>query len=440
MRTVILDTNVLLDRPIQKILVSLEPCKVVIPLAVVNELDGFKHLDDSRGYCAREAIRFLDLLRPNLHKGVLLETGHFINVEVNHVDIKLPEFLPKDKVDTRILGVAKGLSEETDGVSLVTQDICIRIMADALGITAEDYAAEKVSLKTLYTGWTTIHISSEQVQTLYEFSKIEYVNDDLLPNQYLVMQDETGGSNLGRYDRQLGCILPLARDLNIFGINPIKNNFQQQFAVDALLNPDIHLVTLLGSAGTGKTLLTLAAGLHQVVNLSRYNNLVVTRALIPHGGQEIGFLPGSKEEKLNPWMGAIYDNLYFLIRNFTSVKYGTDVTPAERINAFMQEGYLELEALTYIRGRSIPQQWIIIDEAQNLTKENVKTIVTRAGAGTKLVILGDIQQIDNYHLTAQNNGFVTLIDRFKGNELYAHVTLQKTERSQLAALAVELLA
>ncbi|AGL03517.1 PhoH family protein [Desulfoscipio gibsoniae] len=439
MRTVILDTNVLLDRPIEEILLSMEPCKIVIPLAVVNELDGFKHLDNSRGYCAREAIRFLDSLRPNLHKGFLLESGHIINVEVNHVGVSLPDFLSKDKVDTRIIGVAKGLSEETDGVSLVTQDICVRILADALGIAAENYAAEKVNLKTLYPGWLTINISSEQVQQLYEFNKIEYNDDSILPNQYLVMQDETGGSNLGRYDRQMGCILPLARDLNIFGISPIKNNFQQQFAVDALLNPDIHLVTLLGPAGTGKTLLALAAGLHQVVNLRRYSNLVITRALIPHGGQDIGFLPGTKEEKLNPWMGAIYDNLHFLIRNFTATKYGTDVTPGEKLKSFMQEGYLELEALTYIRGRSIPQQWIIIDEAQNLTKENIKTIVTRAGTGTKLVILGDIQQIDNYRLTAQNNGFVTLIDRFMGNELYAHITLQKTERSQLASLAVELL-
>lgn len=439
MITRVLDTNVLLDRPIKEILASMEPCSIVIPLAVVNELDKFKHLDDSRGYCAREAIRYLDASRPNLHKGVQLENGHVITVELNHANVDLPESLPRDKVDTRILGVAKGLGEKKGDVSLVTQDICVRILADALGVKTENYVVEKVNTETLYRGWTTIDMSSEQVQQFYQFGSIECNGDTLFPNQYLVMEDETGGRNLGRYDGRTGSIVPLVRDMSIFGINPIRDNIQQCFAVDALLNPDIHLVTLLGPAGTGKTLLALAAGLHQVINTRRHNNVVVTRALIPHG-RDIGFLPGSKEEKLTPWMGAIYDNLHYLIRNFTTTKYGTAATPAEKLSSFMQEGYLELEALTYIRGRSIPGQWIIIDEAQNLTKENIKTIVTRAGTGTKLVIIGDLQQIDNCRLTAQNNGFVTLIDRFKGSGLYAHVALERTERSTLAALGVELLA
>lgn len=439
MITRVLDTNVLLDRPIKEILASMEPCSIVIPLAVVNELDKFKHLDDSRGYCAREAIRYLDASRPNLYKGVQLENGHVITVELNHANVDLPESLPRDKVDTRILGVAKGLGKKKGDVSLVTQDICVRILADALGVKTENYVVEKVNTETLYRGWTTIDISSEQVQQFYQFGSIECNGDTLLPNQYLVMEDETGGRNLGRYDGRTGSIVPLVRDMSIFGINPIRDNIQQCFAVDALLNPDIHLVTLLGPAGTGKTLLALAAGLHQVINTRRHNNVVVTRALIPHG-RDIGFLPGSKEEKLTPWMGAIYNNLHYLIRNFTTTKYGTAATPAEKLSSFMQEGYLELEALTYIRGRSIPGQWIIIDEAQNLTKENIKTIVTRAGTGTKLVIIGDLQQIDNCRLTAQNNGFVTLIDRFKGSGLYAHVALERTERSTLAALGVELLA
>lgn len=435
--TKVLDTNVLLDRPIKDLLASMEPCKIVIPLAVVNELDGFKHLDDLRGYCAREAIRYLDSLRPNLHQGVLLPSGHVLMVELNHANVDLPEFLPRDKVDTRIIGVAKGLGKD-EQVTLVTQDTCVRIMADALGIVAESYHVDKINLEELYRGWETIRISCDQVQQFYQFDRLDIVEAPLLPNQYLIMEDETGGRNFGRYDQQRGGIVPLARDLNIFSINPIRDNIQQQFAVDALLNPDLHLVTILGPAGTGKTLLAMAAGLHQVINQRRYNNLVVTRALIPHG-QDIGFLPGSKEEKLNPWMGAIYDNLYYLIQNFTTTKYGTHTTPAEKLDEFIKEGYLELEALTYIRGRSIPQQWIIIDEAQNLNRENIKTIVTRAGKGTKLVVLGDIQQIDNCRLTAQNNGFVYLIEKFKGNKLYAHITLQQTERSSLAALGVELL-
>lgn len=435
--TKILDTNVLLDRPIKDILASMETCKIIIPLAVVNELDNFKHLDDLRGYCAREAIRYLDSLRPNLHHGVLLPSGHFLRVELNHTNVELPHFLPRDKVDTRIIGVAKGLGKD-EQVTLVTRDTCVRIMADALGIAAENYDEEKLNLEDLYQGWKTMRISAAQVQQFYQFDRLDINDQSFLPNQYFIMEDETGGRNFGRYDRQRGGIVPLARDLNVFGISPIRDNIQQQFAVDALLNPDLHLVSILGPAGTGKTLLALAAGLHQVINLRRYNNLVVTRALIPHS-QDIGFLPGSKEEKLNPWMGAIYDNLYYLIQNFTSNKYGTHTTPAGKLDEFIKEGYLELEALTYIRGRSIPQQWIIIDEAQNLNRENIKTIVTRAGKGAKLVVLGDIQQIDNCRLTAQNNGFVYLIDRFKGHELYAHITLQQTERSSLAALGVELL-
>jgi len=208
--------------------------------------------------------------------------------------------------------------------------------------------------------------------------------------------------------------------------------------MDALLNPEIELISILGPAGTGKTLLALAAGLQQVINGGKYTKLIVSRALIPHS-RDIGALPGTKEQKLSPWMGAIFDNLEFLTLNFAANKYDRKASPSEQVGRFVEEGYIELEALAYIRGRSIPGQWVIIDEAQNLTKENVKTIITRAGKGTKIVLTGDIQQIDNCRLTATNNGFVTLIEAFKGQRLYAHVTLNKTERSSLAALGVELL-
>ncbi len=436
MKTVVLDTNVLLDRPVDQTLMSFNPCKVVIPLAVVSELDKFKGFDDSRGYCARQAIRFLDSLRPNLHKGVLLDSGHTIVVEINHVDVELPPSLIRDHTDTRILAITKGL-QKTDTVSLITQDTCVRIIADALSIPAENYVVERVDLENLYTGWSELQIIDSEVQSLYEKGSFA-PSSALTPNEYVKMKDSSGGTHLGRYYAGSGIIRPLGRELHAFGISPADNNIEQVFLLDALMDPDIQLVSVLGPAGTGKTLLALAAGLQQVINIRRYDKLVVTRELIPHG-RDIGALPGSKEEKISAWMGAVYDNLQYLVRNFATGKYDEKSNPAEKVKRFMEEGFIELEALTYIRGRSIPNQWIVVDEAQNLTKENIKTIITRAGRGTKIVVTGDIQQIDNCRLTSTNNGLVTLIDKFKGQDIYAHVSLHRSERSKLAGLGVELL-
>lgn len=432
----VLDTNVLLDRPVDEIIQSFPPCKIILPLAVIHELDDFKGLDDQRGLYARSAIRFLDRLRPRLHQGVQLETGHFIKVEVNHTDVQLPEFLSRNKVDNRILAVSKGIMEE-EPLELITQDICARIIADVLGIPAENYIVERVELGNLYSGWCEIEISDQEIQDFYQLDSFS-TGLVLLANQYVRMVDKTGGIHYGRYCAANKAIVPLRRDLQAFGVGPAEGNMEQHFLMDALLNPEIKLVSILGPAGTGKTLLALAAGLHQVVNQDEYTKLIVSRALIPHS-RDIGTLPGSKEEKLSPWMGAIFDNLEFLTRNFAGNKYDKKISPAEQVSKFMEERYIELEALAYIRGRSIPEQWVVIDEAQNLTKENVKTIITRAGKGTKIVITGDIQQIDNCRLTATNNGFVTLIESFKGQQLYAHLTLSRTERSSLAALGVELL-
>jgi PhoH-like ATPase len=435
----VLDSNVLLDRPVEDVIYSFStPCKIVIPLAVISELDNFKGYEDARGLRARQAIRFLDNLRPNLCQGVMLESGHFIMVELNHVDVELPHYLPRDKVDNRILAICKGIQQEqTKEVTLVTQDICQRIIADVLGIKSINYVVEDINVDNMYTGTLEIAINDSQLQNLYQFGNID-IDHTLLPNQYVLMTDNAGGLHYGRYQSNLG-IVPINKGLHSFGITPAPNNPEQVFLMDALLDPKIELVTALGTAGTGKTLLALATGLHQVINLRRYNKLIVSRALIPHD-RDLGALPGDKTEKLTPWMDAIFDNLEFLTHNFSINKYDDrTASPAEKVGKFMEEGYIELEALTYIRGRSIPQQWIIIDEAQNLTKENVKTIITRAGIGTKIIMTGDIQQIDNYRLTAKNNGFVTLIEAFKGQNTYAHITLSKTERSYLASLGVSLL-
>lgn len=436
LKTVVLDTNVLLDRPVDQTLISLEPCKIVIPLAVISELDKFKGLEDSRGYAARQAIRFLDSLRPDLHSGVSLKSGHRIYVEINHLDEILPPSFDKDHTDTRILGICQGL-KKTENVSLLTQDICVRIMADVLGITANNYIVEQVDVSSLYQGWVTMDITDGEVQSFYEKGYLA-TDRKLLANQYVLMYDSAGGTHKGRYHRDTDTIKTLGKPLHAFGIWPAENNNEQAFLLDALLDPEIHLVSVLGPAGTGKTLLALAAGLQQVVNQKRYDKLVVTRELIPHG-RDIGALPGTKEEKISAWMGAVFDNLQYMLRSFSSNKHDEKSSAAEKVARFLEEGFIELEALTYIRGRSIPGQWIVVDEAQNLTKENIKTIITRAGKGTKIIVTGDIQQIDNCRLTASNNGLVTLIDSFKGQPLYAHISLKHSERSQLAGLGVKLL-
>jgi len=434
----VLDTNVLLDRSINEIINSFEPCSIVIPLAVVQELDTFKKLEDNRGRNAREAIRFMDDLRKHgkLHEGVELDNGSILRVETNFTDIDLPAELDRKLVDNRILMVTKGLMQH-DNVTLITQDICERVIADTLDIPAEDYVVEIVDVSNIYNGCTEVNIYNDEVQQLYEERRID-CEKPYVANQFMIMIDSYGGNHYGRYDARLKSIVPLSKNLEAWGIKPTKGNTQQRFFMDLLLNDSIKLVTAIGPSGTGKTLMTLAAGLQKTLNDKSYKKIIVSRAIVPVGN-DIGFLPGNKEEKLTPWMGAIFDNLEYLTEDLASNKYGSPSTPAERVEELMRTGILELEALTYIRGRSIPRQWIIIDEAQNLTKSEMKTIISRAGEGTKIVITGDIEQVDNHRLNSSNNGLVHVINSFKGQEIYGHVTLTKTERSLLSELAVQLL-
>lgn len=336
----ILDANVLLDRPVEEIIQSFPPCKIIIPLAAIQEIDQYKGLEDLRGANARRAIMYLDRLRPRLHEGVELATGHHIKVEINHIDVQLPDFLTKSSEDNRILAVSKGLMGENP-LELITQDICTRIAADVLGIPAENYTVERVELNSLYTGWCEVVLSDEDVQNFYQNDSLP-LDYPLLPNQYVSMVDKTGGFHYGRFFAASKSIIPLRRDSQAFGISPLAGNMEQHFLMDALLDPAIELVSALGPAGTGKTLLALAAGLHQIVNQGKYTKLIVSRALIPHS-RDIGALPGSKEEKLSPWMGAISDNLEFLIRKFAGNKYDRKTSPAEQVKTFMKEAILSLK-------------------------------------------------------------------------------------------------
>jgi PhoH-like ATPase len=436
----VLDTNVLLDRSIQEVIQSFEPCHIVIPLAVVQELDNFKSYEDNRGRNAREAIRFMDGLRKHgkLYEGVPTEYGSVVKVEVNCSDVELPDYLNRSLPDTRILMVAKGLSTHNEDVTLVTQDICERVIADVLDIKAEDYSVDSIDLKKIYSGWTEINITNDEIQEFYQSGTIK-TRKKLIPNQYVIMNDEIGGVHYGRYDVSQKCIRKINSHYDAWGVRPVKNNIQQRFLMDLLLDDSVKLVTALGPSGCGKTLLALAAGLQKTINERKYRKLIVTRAIIPIGN-DIGFLPGNKEEKLTPWMGAIFDNLEFLTEGMEVEKYSRgDPTPAERVEELLALGFLELEALTFIRGRSIPNQWIILDEGQNLTKDQMKTIISRAGEGTKIIITGDIEQVDNHRLNSSNNGLVHVIESFKGQDIYGHITLTKTERSKLSELAVQLL-
>jgi PhoH-like ATPase len=433
----ILGTDVLLIKNIQEVIQSYEPCDIVVPLAAVQELEGFKERKDEKGRKARETISFLDELRTygRLCDGVKTRYGSTVKIETDCFDINdtdVPAGFDKRLLNNKALTVAKKMVDSGQDVVFVTGNVSERVVADCLGVRSESYGYA-VDLDKVYTGWSEICIFDSEVQELHE-NRLIKTDRELIGNQYLFMKDSLGGVHLGRYDKKLRAITQLSNNLEAWGIKPVKNNVQQSFLMDALLNDNIKLVTTIGKAGTGKTLLALAAGLQKTINRKEYSRIIVSRAVIPVS-RDIGFLPGPKEEKLTPWMGAIFDNLEFLSQDFSANKRDTKSTSAERVKSLMMAGPIELEALAYIRGRSISEQWIIIDEGQNISKEQMKTIISRAGKNTKIVITGDIEQIDNYRLDSSNNGLVHVINSFKGCEIYSHITLTKTERSALSELA-----
>lgn len=424
----VLDTNVLLHDP-EAVFAFQDNC-VVIPIAVVEEIDNQKNRQDEIGDNARCISRIMDTLRArgSLSDGVHTDSGGIIKVELNHQSPNnLPIGLSSEKYDNRILAVAYSLNVENPGlVKLVTKDINLRIKADAMGLEAEDYKNDKVDVATLFSGVKTLQVNAECIDDFYKYSRLSIDNVDFLPNEFAVLTDYTNQSHsmLARYSIKEKCLIPLFyKDLEIWGIR--AKNKEQRFAMELLLNADISLVTLSGQAGTGKTLLALAAGLHEVVEERRYKRLLVTRPVVPLG-RDIGYLPGDKDEKLRPWMQPIFDNLEYLCQS--------DISSRNLVQEFQQRGMLEIEALTYIRGRTLPNQFIICDEAQNLTPHMVKTIITRVGEESKIVFTGDPQQIDNPYLDISSNGLTYLIDHLKGQEVSGHITLIKGERSKLAEL------
>lgn len=317
-------------------------------------------------------------------------------------------------------------------VELVTKDINLRIKADVFGIVAKDYEPEKVSFEEMYNGHTEITVNSEMINQFYEEKLLPIPDSEkLFANQYIIAKDASNPNHsaIGRYDLAKKAMVPLiSMNEGIWGIHP--RNVEQSFALDCLLNDEILFVSLVGKAGTGKTLLALAAGLYKTLDDGRFQRLLVSRPIFPMG-RDIGYLPGDVEQKLNPWMQPIFDNVEFLM--------GADKKAAGRAQELMNQGMLNIEPLTYIRGRSIPNQFLIVDEAQNLTPHEIKTIVTRAGQGTKVVLTGDCYQIDNPYVDSATSGLTYSVERFKGHPISAHNTLEKGERSELAELAANIL-
>jgi PhoH-like ATPase len=429
----VLDTNVLLHDP--RCIHSFADNNVLIPIFAIEEVDTFKKDLSELGRNARSIARILDEYRESgkLSEGVPLPGGGTLRIIVSSREYPTGA-KNKHLADNRILGVALDVMKSCPECAtiFVTQDTNLRIRADALGLTSVNYHPESRSIDELYSGFSDIETGTEMIDAFYEGGSCPVPEGiEFFPNQGVILRDNMGGqhSALGRVDIDAGRIRPLIKipKEGIWGIKP--RNKEQAFALELLLDDSVQLVTLVGMAGTGKTLLALAAGLHKVADENRYVKMLVSRPIFPLG-RDIGYLPGEVEEKLNPWMKPIFDN----------VEYIMGMTKADRrrnrgYKELEDMGLLEIEPLTYIRGRSLPKQYIIVDEAQNLTPHEVKTIITRAGEGTKLVLTGDPYQIDNPYIDSSNNGLVYIVNRFAPERIFGHVTLSKGERSHLAELA-----
>ncbi len=446
-KTFVLDTNVLLHNPNAIFLFA--DNEVIIPFDVIEELDSFKTSNDDLGRNARTVIRHLDRLRAqgNLAKGIdLKETGGRLRIILEE-DQKLCPGLTANTPDNRMICTAFSLAQEGKKVIFISKDINARIKADTLGLPAEDFEAQKVDFEKLYTGYQEVMVPGSMIDKLFQDKQLRASFEDitLYANEYLILKDQTDPSHtaLARYKADLGYLVPIRpRRGPVFGIMP--RNVQQTMALDLLLDDSVKLVSLIGSAGTGKTLIAVAAGMSKVLNEQTFQKLLVARPIMPLG-RDIGYLPGDKDEKLTAWMQPIFDNMSYLLSNRLSGANSGEAgggqphaaslsTVEQRIKQLMESGQVVLEPLTYIRGRSIPHQFMIVDEAQNLTPHEVKTIASRVGEGTKLVLTGDATQIDNPYLDSSSNGLSYLVERLKGKSIVGHITLAKSERSELASL------
>jgi len=418
---------------------------IFIPLKVLEEIDKHKKRQDSVGINARKIIRILDELRAkgDLQKGVRLGKGKGLLKVVSYECIKgapFPADLDIKIPDHMIIATAMAIKVECPRrkMIVVSRDINMRVICDSVGIPAQDYDNESVitSSEELYSGFVVHSVDDQIIDRFYHNEEIFIAEDEIgsqkwYPNQYLLLVSNANDkkSAIARFNSHHSPIKKIVHD-NLSDWKIKARNKEQSLAFDLLMDPDVKLVTLVGRAGSGKTLCAIAAGLQQTIGLrgeNKYSRLIVSRPVQPLG-KDIGFLPGSLEEKMLPWLMPIQDNLQFLLGNDKNA-----------LQLYMEKGLIELEALTYIRGRSISNAFVIIDEAQNLTKHEVKTIITRIGENTKIVLTGDVEQIDNVYINETSNGLAHAVEKFKKFPLAGHVTFKKGERSEIASIASKVL-
>jgi PhoH-like ATPase len=432
--TYVLDTCVLLADP--QAILRFDEHDVVLPLVVVEELDKQKTRMDEVGANARSAIRLLEEMGASRSGGLSaphhLPAGGSVRIELNgvHSD-RLPEVLNPSTPDHRILATCLNLRDAGHAAVLVTKDAALRIKGAQLDVDVEDYRGDIVQVDESYSGVAEFEVDVDVIDELYDSGKVVIPELEGIINQYLVLKGPGSTSALARVAEEgmdpVAVRVPGSR--HMFGIE--TKNLRQAFAADLLLDPDLTAVSIMGMAGTGKTFLSLAAALEQVIELGRYRRVSVYRPLIAVGRQEIGFLPGDLQEKLEPWMAAVHDNLYALFG-------GDGSNPKDTVDELFERDVLEMAAVTYLRGRSITGELVIVDEAQNLELPTLKVILTRMAADSKVIFCGDLSQVDNPYVSPFG-GLAALIEKFKGNPLFGHITLERTVRSPLAELATKLL-
>lgn len=426
----VLDTNVLLHNP--NSIKAFGNNKVILPIYTLEELDSFKKEQSELGRNARQVSRMLDKIRQqgSLTDGIPMERG---SIQVRIASRSIPdEYVAIDNgADSKILAVALEANETEEGsVVLVTKDINLRIRGAALGLETVDYISEPDNTSEIHTGTIELKTDGSIIDTLFAEKETEMPDIRVHQNSFGVLSDGLQKSALVRFYPQEKIMRPI-QGFNAWGIS--ARNKEQQFALELLMDDSIKLITLTGQAGTGKTLISIAAGMEKVAEEKNFQKLLVSRPVFPLG-KDIGYLPGDMNEKLRPWMQPIHDNLEYLMGISQEEK-----KKGRNTEELFDLGLIEVEPLTYIRGRSIPNQFIIVDEAQNLTPHEIKTIITRCGEGTKIILTGDVQQIDNPYIDSTNNGLTYVVNRFKGQKIYGHISLSKGERSELAETAAKLL-